>query len=352
LHAVPARLVRGCRHYTPLVEPISLDEAFLDVSGSRRLFGPAATVASRVRGDIATELGLSCSVGVAPTKLLAKLASEAAKPVAAPRGVEPGRGVVVVRPGEELAFLHPHPVSALWGVGPATRARLDRLGVSTIGDLAEVPLSSLVNAVGSSHGRHLHDLACGIDDRPVVPSRGVKSIGHEETFPHDLTDRDELEGVLVRQADAVASRLRAHGLVARTVVVKLRYGDFTTLTRSVTSPQPVASGPVLADAARKLLDPLDLTPGVRLLGVSASGLIEGGAEQLTLEAAASWDGASRAVDDIRRRYGATAIGPARLSRPGAGLRIARRGQQAWGPDEGPAADRPPEPPVPPASTQR
>ena len=338
--------------YTPLVEPISLDEAFLDVTGSRRLFGPAATVASRVRGDIATELGLSCSVGVAPTKLLAKLASEAAKPVAGPRGVEPGRGVVVVRPGEELAFLHPHPVSALWGVGPATRARLDRLGVSTIGDLAEVPLSSLVNAVGSSHGRHLHDLACGIDDRPVVPSRGVKSIGHEETFPHDLTDRDELEGVLVRQADAVASRLRAHGLVARTVVLKLRYGDFTTLTRSVTSPQPVASGPVLADAARKLLDPLDLTPGVRLLGVSASGLIEGGAEQLTLEAAASWDGASRAVDDIRRRYGATAIGPARLSRPGAGLRIARRGQQAWGPDDGPAADRPPGPPVPPAPTQR
>ncbi|HEY8093813.1 MAG TPA: DNA polymerase IV [Acidimicrobiales bacterium] len=343
--------------YTPLVEPISLDEAFLDVTGSRRLFGPAPAVAARLRLDIETELGLSCSVGVAPTKLLAKLASEAAKPVATPRGIEPGRGVVVVRAGEELAFLHPQPVSALWGVGPATRARLDRLGVTTIGDLADVPVSSLVAAVGSSHGRHLHDLACGIDDRPVVPSRGVKSIGHEETFPRDLTDRDELEGVLVRQADAVASRVRAQGLVARTVVLKLRYGDFTTLTRSVTSPQPVASGPALADAARKLLDALDLTPGVRLLGVSASGLIEGGAEQLTLEAAtASWEGASRAVDDIRRRYGAAAIGPARLSRPGAGLRIARRGQQAWGPDEGPAPGRPPEPrpepPVPPGPPRR
>ncbi len=142
--------------------------------------------------------------------------------------------------------------------------------------------------------------------------------------------------------------------MARTVVLKLRYGDFTTLTRSVTSPQPVASGPALADAARKLLDALDLTPGVRLLGVSASGLIEGGAEQLTLEAAtASWEGASRAVDDIRRRYGATAIGPARLSRPGVGLRIARRGQQAWGPDEGSAPERPPEPrPEPPVLRSR
>src|SRR5262249_48317809 len=146
------------------------------------------------------------------------------------------------------------------------------------------------------------------------PSRAVKSIGHEETFPRDLVDREHVVGVLVRQADAVASRLRSHGLVARTVTLKLRYGDFTTLTRSLTPGSPVTTGPAVADAARRLLDQLDLSPGVRLLGVSASGLSEVGPEQLSLDdpADAAWEDATRTVDDIRRRYGPSAIGPARL----------------------------------------
>ena len=338
---VSRRIQEIFRRYTPLVEPISLDEAFLDVTGSLRLFGPSAAVAGALRRDIRVELSLTCSIGVAPSKLLAKLASEAAKPKVSASRVAPGAGVVVIAPGEELAFLHPLPVSALWGVGPATRARLDRLGVGTVGELAELPLPSLVAALGSAHGRHLHDLAHGIDDREVEPDRGVKSVGHEETFPKDLNGRDELGAVLVRQADAVAHRLRAQSVVAKTVTIKVRYGDFTTLTRSVTLPQPVMAGPSIAEVAGRLLDQLDVSRGVRLLGISASGLVDGAGQQLTLDDATSgsWDEASRAVDDIRRRYGPSAIGPARLARPGEGLRVTRRGQQQWGPDAGP--DPPP-----------
>ena len=242
--------------------------------------------------------------------------------------------MVVVPATEERAFLRAHPVQALWGVGPATLARLERLGVTTVGDLAELPLPTVVRAVGSAHGRHLHDLANGIDPRPVEPSRALKSIGHEETFPRDLSDRDELVGIVVRQADAVAARLRAHAFVARTVTLKLRYGDFTTITRSTTPPRPVATGPAIADAAVRLLDLLDVAPGVRLLGVSASGLIELGPEQLSLDdgGEGAWEEASRAVDDIRQRYGPSSIGPARLATSGSGLEVTRRGQQAWGPD--------------------
>jgi len=323
---------------TPLVEPIALDEAFLDVSGSRRLFGPGESVARRIRREVHDELGLVCSVGVASTKLLAKLASKAAKPVVTPRGIEPGRGVFVVRPDVELEFLHPHPVGALWGVGPVTLSRLARLGVTTVGDLAALPLSTVVTALGAANGRHLHDLARGVDTRAVEPSRALKSVGHEETFPTDLVDREDLDAVLVRQADAVASRLRARDLEARTISIKVRYGDFTTLTRSSTPGGSIMSGPAVAEAARRLLDQVDVAPGIRLFGVSASGLGAVGPRQLSLDEIdlPSWDDAGRAVDDIRRRYGADAIGPARLVGADGQVHVARRGQQAWGPGAGPA----------------
>src|SRR5262249_3683577 len=170
------------RSYTPLVEGIALDEAFLDVTGALRLFGTALEIAAAIRARISNELALSCSVGVAPTKLLAKLASEAAKPKASPSGTTPGAGVVQVEPGEELAFLHPLRVQALWGVGRATLERLRRLGVKTVGDLAAVSEATLVHTLGKANGRHLHRLAEGIDERPVEPDRAVKSIGHEQTF--------------------------------------------------------------------------------------------------------------------------------------------------------------------------
>jgi DNA polymerase-4 len=321
------------RSVTPLVEGISLDEAFLDVTGARRRLGDGVAIAHHVRRRIADELGLACSVGVAASKFVAKLASEAAKPRATPTGIVAGAGVVEVRPGEELAFLHPLAVEALWGVGPATLERLTRLGVTTIGDLAALPEAVLVGAVGKAHGHHLHELAHARDDRAVEPDRAPKSVGHEQTFTHDLFDLDACRTELVRMADAVASRLRASGLAGRTVTLKVRFHDFETITRSHTLDEPADSGPAVARAASSLLASVDPTPGVRLLGVSVSNLAPPAARQLTLDEAshgAGWDEASRAVDDIRRRYGAAAIGPATLVERD-GLRVTRRGAQPWGP---------------------
>jgi DNA polymerase IV len=320
------------RSFSPLVEGISLDEAFLDVTGAVRLFGPPPSIAAQVRARVREELNLSCSVGVAPNKHLAKLASEAAKPRASLRGVDPGLGVKVVAPGEEVAFLHPLPVGALWGVGPATRTKLERLGVRTVGDLAALPVTTVVGALGEAVGRHLHELAWGRDDRAVVPESAPKSVGHEETFAADHHDLETLRREAVRMADAVAGRLRHHGLVARTVQVKVRFSDFHTITRAVTLPAPVDDGPAVARAAKDLLGAVDPTQGVRLLGVSVTGLADGGTRQLTLDdaAGAGWDEASGAVDRIRSRFGSAAIGPAAVVGPD-GLRVKRRGDQQWGP---------------------
>ena len=196
---------------TPLVEPLALDEAFLDVTGARALLGDGVTIARRLRDDIHEQLDLTCSVGVAPNKFLAKLASVDAKPRATPQGVEPGPGVVEVRPGEELAYLHPMPVERLWGVGPATLERLRRMGVSTVGDLAALEPVAVLSSLGRANGQHLLDLAAGRDDRPVEPDRETKSIGHEETFDHDLHELDDVRREIVRMADSVAARLRAAG---------------------------------------------------------------------------------------------------------------------------------------------
>jgi DNA polymerase IV len=321
------------RTVTPLVEGLSLDEAFLDVAGARRLLGEAPGIAWRLRRRIGDELGLSCSVGVAPRKLTAKLASEAAKPRPSRAGPVPGPGVVVVRPEDELAFLHRHPVGALWGVGPATRRRLDRFAVRTVGDLAALPVDTLVGALGEAHGRHLHDLAWARDERPVVTSTAPKSVGHEETFARDHASPEWLGREVVRMADAVAGRLRRAGLSGRTVVLKVRFADFRTITRSATVPQPIDGGRAIAVVAKRLLDGVDPSPGVRLLGVSVSALSEGGG-QLSLEdgGAGSWSAATGAVDAIRDRYGDDAIVPAALAGP-SGVRVKRRGDQQWGPGE-------------------
>ena len=210
--AVSAEVNAIFRDVTPLVEPLSLDEAFLDVTGSVRLLGDGPTIAAHIRRRVTDELQLSCSVGVAPSKFLAKLASEAAKPRADPGGVRPGRGIVEVAPGRELAFLHPLPVTALWGVGPATLTRLERLGVGTVGELAELDERVLVGALGEAHGRHLHRLAWARDDRPVEPERVAKSIGHEETYPTDRVTRDEVDAEMVRLADGVAGTAARRGV--------------------------------------------------------------------------------------------------------------------------------------------
>jgi DNA polymerase-4 len=344
---VSERVMAVFRSYTPLVEPISLDEAFLDVAGCRRLHGPATAIAHDLRRRVHGELGLTCSVGVAPSKFAAKLASEAAKPIASSNGPRPGPGVKVLRPGDVLGFLHPLPVQALWGVGPATLARLQRLGVTTVGDLAALPVETLVGALGAASGRHLHALANGVDERRVEPERRVKSIGHEETFAVDRRDRAALEHELVRFADAVAARLREHGLAGRTVNLKVRYGDFRTITRSSTLAAATDTAHDLARAAKALLAAVEVHQGVRLLGLSASGLAAHPSRQLSFDdvdppgrrsagGPASWEDAERAVDRIRARFGAAAIGPAAIA-DGGGLRVKRRGDQQWGPDTDGAA---------------
>lgn len=257
---------------TPVVEPISLDEAFLDVSGAHRLFGASSQIAWHLRGAIRDGVGLDCSVGVASTKTLAKLASVAAKPVVGPEGPQPGLGVRVVPVAEQLDFLWAHPVEALWGVGPATLKRLGAIDVTTVGDLAQVPLQRLVDHVGAAHGAHLSGLARGIDDRPVRPGGVAKSVGHEETFEFDVSDPAVIRSEVVRLADAVASRLRANGLAGRTVTLKVRRPDFALHTRSATLAVPVQTPRTLAQAAQRLVGRLDLHGGIRLLGLAVSNL--------------------------------------------------------------------------------
>jgi DNA polymerase-4 len=324
--------------FTPLVEGISLDEAFLDVTGARRRLGTGTGIAAEIRRRVQARVGLACSVGVAPNKFLAKLASKAAKPIAGADGVRPGPGVVEVVPGDVLAFLGPLAVEALWGVGPATLARLHRLGVSTVGDLAALGREVLVTALGPAAGAHLFDLARGVDHREVQPNRELKSVGHEETFTHDLHERDEIRREVVRLSDAVAARLRRNGLGARTFTLKIRFSSFSTITRSVTVAGSVDTGPAIAAALGPLIDAVDPSSGVRLVGVSGSNLAAP-AEQLGLFGAQAgapgpaWGPASAALDDIRERFGAQSIGPASTLREGR-LRPVRRGEQAWGPDQG------------------
>ncbi len=326
--------------FTPFVEPLSLDEAFLDVTGSIGLFGDGVAIARAIRTAVRDDLDLGCSVGVAPNMFLAKLASVEAKPVARPDGIEPGPGVVAVEPGSEQEFLDRLPVSRLWGVGPATLDKLQRLGVSRVRELRAVDVDLLVAALGSAQARHLAALAVGHDDRQVETDRSAKSIGHEETFPTDKFTADELDRELVRLADGVARRLRAADVGARTIQLKIRFGDFTTITRAATGPDALDLAPDILAVARPLLAAIDTSPGVRLLGISGSNL-GSAARQLTFDDAAdeapNWADATDALDEIRERFGATAIGPASALEPG-GLRVVRPGAQQWGPDQRPRGD--------------
>ena len=304
------------RSYTPLVEPLALDEAFLDVNGARRLHGEPPAIAADIRARVQAETGLVASVGVADTKLLAKIASDVAKP----------DGLLVVEAGGELAFLHPLPVERLWGVGPATRRRLDRFGVRTIGDLAAVPEASLVAALGRAHGQHLYALAWNRDERGVDPEQQAKSIGHEETFATDVVERAVLEREVVRLSDRVASRLRGAGAAARTVQLKIRYGDFRTITRSRTLADATDLSSELARTAAELLAAVDIGGGVRLIGVAAQQLDREPAVQgaLALDgdtgsgAATNHerrDAIERGVDRVRARFGENSVRPARLVTP-------------------------------------
>ena len=337
--------------YTPLVEGIALDEAFLDVSGASRAFGSAIEIADEIRRRVADEVGITCSVGIAPNKFLSKIASKAAKPRVVPNGIDPGAGVVVVEAGREIEFLHPLPVRALWGVGPSTHAKLDRVGVKTVGDLVAIGLDALVAMLGRASGAHLFALANGIDNRPVEPEREAKSIGHEETFGADTFDRDELERHMVRLCDAVAARVRAHGFTARTFTLKLRYADFRTITRSTTVAQGRSTGPGFVEALAPLLAALDIGRGVRLIGVSVSHFADAAEVAPVQESLfdiapdddpagaaehdeANWAAASEAMDEIRRKFGGAAIRTAAALRDAA--EMGEVGESPWGPQSLPS----------------
>jgi DNA polymerase-4 len=306
---------------TPLVEPLSIDEAFLDVAGARRLYGEPVAIAQLIRTRVSEETGLTISIGAASTKFLAKLSSDLAKP----------DGLLVVPVGTELEFLAPLPTSRLWGVGPQTRKKLDRMGLRTVGDIAQLDESVLVNALGAAHGRHVHALANNDDPRPVVTGRAAKSIGAEETFATDLRTRGECERELVRLTDRACARLRPAGLAARTITLKIRFADFETKTRARTLAEATNVGPVILDTARELLSEFEFGRGVRLLGVSFSQLGEATAVQPTLDLTgdalddpAGQRGRSdrhlaveRAMDEARDRFGARAVRPATLIDPDA-----------------------------------
>jgi DNA polymerase IV len=289
--------------YTPLVEPISLDEAFLDVTGSRAAFGDGETIARELKSRVLDEVGLVVSVGVATNKLCAKVASDLRKPDA----------LVVVPAGGEGAFLAPLPVSRLWGVGPQTRQALRDFGVTTIGQLAAVAEGTLQRRFGQ-HGGELQRRALGIDPSPVVPSQAPKSIGHEHTFNHDVVDPRRLEVTLLDLAESVASRLRRHDLAAGAVQLKLRYEGFETLTRQAPLPrQTRESEPLYAAALELLRRTLTNERGVRLIGLTAIALTD--AQQLTLfDEPERGERIAASIDAVRERFGEDAIIRARLLR--------------------------------------
>jgi DNA polymerase IV len=291
------------RSYSPLVEPISLDEAFLDVSGATMLFGSPAGIAAKIRADVVREVGVTCSVGVAPTKFVAKLASDECKP----------DGLLLVPADGVLEFLEPLPVRRLWGVGEKTGETLGRLGIRTIGELGRTPLPILERLLGEGTARHLFELANGVDDRDVIPYEPPKSVSHEETFEHDLDAEEDILRELLDLSGRVASRLREDGYRARTIVLKARLANFQTLTRSRTLSDATDIG---ADVYRTVAELYRALPGqrrrIRLLGVQATGLVQASAEQLALLHEERWGDIERALDRIERRFGRGAARPASL----------------------------------------
>ncbi len=311
--AVSSSVMEMFRQVTPLVETLSMDEAFLDVAGSTRRLGSPLSIAENLRARVYDEQGVTCSVGVASTVGMAKLASRRAKP----------DGVLVVPPDEVTSFLHPLAVEELWGVGEKTAAQLHRLGLMTVGDVAHTPLPILRKALGPALGGHLHDLAWGIDDRVVVARRGgffgaepEKSMGHDETFGRDTDDPEVIRRELLRLSSKVAVRMRSAQVVGRTVTLRVRFADFTTITRSRTRGEATDVTQEIYQTAVDLFEALGLQRArIRLVGVRVEGLSPRGAayRQLVLGGRErGWSEADQAVDKALLRFGGKAVQPAAL----------------------------------------
>ncbi|NBP43104.1 MAG: DNA polymerase IV [Actinobacteria bacterium] len=292
--------------FTPHVEPLSLDEAFLDVTGSRKLFGSGRNIAELIRKRVFASEKITCSVGIANTKFIAKLASGRCKP----------NGILEIAHDRVLTFLHPLPVSEIWGVGPKTNEELQALGLRTVADIANTPLETLKRALGASAGESLYELAWARDYREVVADAPEKSISAAETFAYDLEDQDEIFRELLRLTERAGARLRARSLRSKTIGLKVRFSDFTNLTRSKTLPLSISGSHEIYEVAKELYLSLKINGSrIRLLGVSLEQLVDqsGAVEQLELgEREVGWSQAQVAIDRAIARFGSGSVKPARL----------------------------------------
>lgn len=301
--AVSAQVMSIFHDVTPLVEPLSIDEAFLDVRGARRLWGSPGEIARSLRRRVREETGLTCSIGVAATKHVAKMASTISKP----------DGLLIVAADRTEDFLRPRSVRALWGIGPKSAEALEARGIRTIADILDTPRGVLDRALGSAMGERIWQLSRGMDAREVDTERVEKSVGHEETFHSDIDEPTILRSELRRLADRVGARLRSNGWEARTIAIKIRFSDFTTLTRSQTLPEPTAVGQRIGEAALGMFDALDRPLPVRLVGVRAEKLRPSGAGDLALwDDDEEWRRVEGALDDAAARFGRGAVTRATL----------------------------------------
>ena len=290
--------------FTPLVEPISLDEAFLDVTGARKLLGTGREIAVEIRRQVEESEGITCSVGIAPSKFIAKLASGHCKP----------NGILEIPSDRILNFLHPLPVNAIWGVGPKTAETLERLGLRTVADIANLPRATLIRALGQASGASLYELAWGRDYRDVTPNEPDKSISAAETFAQDLDDPEEILREFLRLTEKAAARLREKDFYAKTISIKVRFADFSTISRSKTLPLPIDSTHDIYEVAKALYLALGLDRArLRLVGISLDNLSEAAPEQLLLGARErGWREADTAIDRAKLRFGGGSVRPGRL----------------------------------------
>ncbi len=307
---ISERVMAIFHSYTPLVEPISLDEAFLDVTGSQKLFGTGREIAAKIREQVEKEEGITCSVGLAQSKFIAKLASQRCKP----------NGMLEIKSDRILEFLHPLPVRAIWGVGPKTAESLERLGLHTVSDIAHTPRATLIRALGESTGASLYELAWGRDYRDVVPDEPEKSIGNEETFSEDLDNPEEILREFLRMTEKATARLRERSLFAKTISIKIKFADFSSLTRSKTVPIAIDNTHDTYEVVKALYLALrNEGARIRLVGVSLSQLQEGAPVQLELGARErGWREADTAIDRAQARFGRGSVRPGRLIRPESG----------------------------------
>ena len=303
---VSSHIMEIFRSVTPLVEPLSLDEAFLDVTGAKRLLGEGREIAKQIRAKVEASEGITCSVGIATTKFIAKLASGRCKP----------NGMLEIASDRVLEFLHPLPVNAIWGVGPKTNEELQKLGLRTVADIANTPRQTLIRALGEAAGASLYELAWGRDYRDVEPEEVDKSISAAETFDTDTEDQEIVLRELLRLTEKATYRMREKDFSARTISIKVRFADFKTITRSKTVPLAISATHEVFEVVKTLFLSLKLDRArIRLVGVSLDGLEDGidASEQLILgEREKGWRQATAAIDKASARFGQGSVRPARL----------------------------------------